>query len=164
MIWAAIDPGRITGFAIFDNDLFIAKLTVKDNGLLAYMNELESIKNKYGIELALIERYCNFGKFRPNASKVQEQIRACIEVFPIYVLILTQQWNSAKLTDAEKIKLIFDQFKIKVNNHEADAILMGFRSYQKAGFLSGGDPEKFLKALAATRKKLWPSQKELLSR
>lgn len=163
MIWAAIDPGRTTGIGIFDNGVFKAKLTIKDNGLLKYMQALEMVKNEYGIELAVIEKYENFGKFRPNASNVQEQIRACKEVFTNYVLILTQQWNGSKLSDAEKILIVLNQFGIRVNNHEADAVLMGYRVFQKAGFLGNGNPVEYLNKLAGTKKKSWPTKKELLA-
>ena len=127
---AHIDPGTITGVAIFDlgfPNYLLETGTIKDTSTLAaYGGKLEKMKHLHAIEIACIEEYQNFGKRFRNAAKVQQQIRACQDAFPRRIMIKTSQWNPRHFKDRYKRMLAASAFnRVFTNAHTTDAALMG---------------------------------------
>lgn len=127
---AHIDPGMNTGVAIFDLAYpgFLLEIgTIKDNTtLVEYMDKLQKMKYKHSIEIACIEAYQNFGRRFYNAAKVQQQIRACQDVFPVRIMIKTGQWNPRHFKDQYKRMLAAAAFnRAFTNSHTTDAAMMG---------------------------------------
>jgi len=125
-----IDPGQYTGVAIFDlayPGYLLETGTIKDNSTLAaYCEKLEKMRHKHAIEIACIEEYQNFGKRFRNAAKVQQQIRACQDVFRKRIMIKTGQWNPRHFKDNYKRMLAASAFhRVFTNSHTTDAAMMG---------------------------------------
>lgn len=127
---AFIDPGASTGVAIFDIAIpsYLVEVgTVKDTGTLAdYCQKLRKMQHKHVIEIAVIEDYQNFGKQFRNAAKVQQQIRACQDVFAKRIMCRTGQWNPRHFKDSYKRMLAASAFnRVFSNSHTTDAAMMG---------------------------------------
>ena len=125
-----IDPGQYTGVAIFDFEIptYLAETgTIRDNGKLTdYAAKLEAMKIKHEVVIAVIEQYQNFGRRFYNAGKVNEQIRACKDVFDKHILVKTSQWNPRHYQDQFKRRLAASAFQRDfTNSHCTDAALMG---------------------------------------
>ena len=160
MNWSSADPGKVTGVGIWDDKgKLVAVETVRDGGqLVDYIEKVRGIKIEYSIEFALIENYCNYGRHRPNAANVREQIRVWTDVFENHILILNQQWEKVKYHSRYKKQIVEQDFGVKVNEHGADAVLMGRNVFQFADYRYA-DGFEYLRKLAEGGGK-WPTVKE----
>jgi len=95
-------------------------------GILSVSRHLIKMRHKHAIDIACIEEYQNFGKRFRNAAKVQQQIRACQDVFPNKIMIKTGQWNPRHFKDNYKRMLAASAFhRVFTNSHTTDAAMMG---------------------------------------
>jgi hypothetical protein len=137
MTFLSIDPGSPSGIAVFAMipfGQFVTVGTVKDDGKITdYMNNLELIRIRHDVTLALIEDYVNFGNHFVNASKVQAHIRACKDTFPCHIMIKNSQWNPRDRRgrmQGDKVKREMANTDLHLdrvfhNDHTTDAALMG---------------------------------------
>jgi hypothetical protein len=153
MNFASIDPGADTGIAVFSDTCQLLSIgTIRDAGLLTdYYAKLEATKRNYNIAFALIEAYQPFAR-RPQASKVQAQIRCCQDVFPLHVMVLTGAWNPAHWKDGYKRKVAAALFnQIFSNSHTTDSALMGGRIFNRINAINGNGFSDLLRLAETTR-------------
>lgn len=125
--YCAIDPGLDSGIAIFSQsrELLLAGV-IKYTTFAEYKERLVMMRNRWQIEVALIEAYWPMGKHFRNASKVEVQVAACKEAFPDHVLVHTAQWNPQSMSERMKKAMAESVFERKfTNGHVVDSVLMG---------------------------------------
>ena len=161
-MFCSIDPGKTTGIALFDQfGAFKASYTLEDNGAADYINKLLAFKLRYEVRFALIEMYVNFGKYRPNAFKVQEEVRFCKEVFPLHILVKTCQWNPKAYKDRMKRQMAAQYLNcVFANSHCTDAALMGKNIFDLIKVYYNGMAYSFLSDLSEGIKQ-FPTRQEL---
>jgi len=159
MTFMSIDPGAGSGISIFSFQPFgnlIEFGTVKDKALIEdYKADLNKIRLRFGVELAIIENYQNYGKKFVNASAVQTQIRACKEVFPEHIMIWQAQWatrvHGRVAGDKTKRQIAAQIFNRDFrNSHQTDSVLMGLYFINKINGFSQYtriDPRKLAMAI-----------------
>lgn len=161
--YAAIDPGRKTGVAIYSQfGELLDWGTVRGDSLAPYMAKLEAMRNKWGIRFAVIDAYTPWGSRFVRSSEVQAQIKACKDVFADHILILSSQWNSGKKSNKSKrvyASMIFN--RVFDNEHITDAVLIGWATWNMARthFPTEPIPFSFLSWLSQTWHH-WPAKAE----
>lgn len=162
MNYCAIDPGAETGVGIFDpRGVKIHSGVLKDRGdIMAYYDALAKVRDRWEIQVALIEGYFNMGKRFASASKVESQIRVCKDVFPCHLLVHTAQWNPRGLSNKMKKAFAMGIYSHDFpNGHVVDAVLMGKWLFDRLQ-VSVVDPYGFMVEVGNTKKR-FPVRQEL---
>jgi len=125
--YCSIDPGLETGISIYSSTRRLLQTgIIRYSSFAGYKEQLVMMRNRWQIEVALIEAYWPMGKHFRNASKVEVQVAACKEAFPDHLLVHTAQWNPHAISERMKKAMAESVFECKfTNGHVVDSVLMG---------------------------------------
>ncbi len=125
--YCSIDPGLDTGISIYSSSRRLLQTgVIRYTTFAEYKERLLMMRNRWMIDVALIEAYWLMGKQFRNASKVEVQVAACKEAFPAHILVHTSQWNPQSMSERMKKAMAESVFECKFQNgHVVDSALMG---------------------------------------
>lgn len=139
MTFATFDPGKKTGIAIWnetiaDNKLFdlVSVSTLVYKNADDFLHRVQAIRDHYGLQFAIIEKYLNFGRQYTRAFECVVQQTIIMEQFANYILIPKNVWDSTKMKVLAQKKLIQDYgYNVPKNEHERDVIAMMIRIFNR---------------------------------